>query len=125
MSIKLGDKENRFGKGWARHAWVDGIEYRVGVEQGKAVRIAYKPRGQNIGHQYHGWVMRDGRNLYSGQVSGSIGARGLLKRAGVVALKVGKCWECYGRLTRYCYRTERQVTCERCNGTGQCEEFLT
>lgn len=81
--ITLGEKTETFS-GWARSATVGGKTYRVGIDRGKAVRIPYKPRGQNIGHHYRGWVMdSNGRNIFCDRVGGSLGARGLLELAGV------------------------------------------
>ena len=85
VKIVLGLKTTQFQfGGWARSLTIDGAEYRVGVTRGKAVRIAYKPRGENIGHQWNGWVMKWGSNIWAGRVGGSLGARGLLKRADVI-----------------------------------------
>lgn len=86
MTLKLGTKrvEPIAGR-WSRDATVDGVTYRVGVTRGRPVRIAFARRGSNIGHKWDGWVMQDGRYLWSGTVPGSLGARGLLLRAGVLS----------------------------------------
>lgn len=64
---------------------VDGRRFFVAVEQGKRVRIAFKPRGKNVGHQYVGYVRDDkGKTLWSDRVAKSAGIRTLLKLAGVL-----------------------------------------
>lgn len=70
--------------GWSRRCRVDGVEYRVSVQRGKAVRIPYKPRGKNRGWQWQGTVYSNGRCVWSDRVPGSSGARGMLIRAGVI-----------------------------------------
>lgn len=76
-----------FEGGWSRKVKVGDQEYIVGVERGKRVRIAYKPRGQNIGWKWRGFV-RDakGREIWSGLVPKTLGARGLLADAGVISI---------------------------------------
>lgn len=65
-------------------ALVGGARYFTGVERGKRVRIAFKPRGENIGYHWHGFVNDgDGRCLWSGRVDKSCGVRKLLRLAGV------------------------------------------
>lgn len=130
--ITLGPKDPGSCSTWRRSATVDDVTYHVGVDRGRAVRIAFKPRGQNIGHHYNGWVMGpDGRNLWGGRVSGSIGARGLLKRAGVVPLKMVKCWRCSGRGFVRSYATLAtpsdfdQTFCTTCQGSGEVTEPLS
>jgi hypothetical protein len=75
--------------GWSRNCRVGAADYAVTVQRGKSVRIAFKPRGQNRGWQWHGSVYMGGPNggrcLWSGRVDGSIGVRGLLIMAGVFA----------------------------------------
>lgn len=73
------------GAGWSRRVLVGDVEYVVGVERGRKVRIAFKPSGQNVGWRYHGFV-RDvrGREVWSERVGGTLGARGLLRRAGLL-----------------------------------------
>ena len=58
----------------------------VGVERGKRVRIAYKPRGRNIGYKWYGFV-RDGKGheIWSGLVTKSLGVNGVLKLAGLIS----------------------------------------
>lgn len=75
------------GGGWSRNVKVGELEYAVSVSRDKPARIAFKPRGQNRGWTWVGRVFRIGDNagqIWSGDVAGSIGARGLLIRAGVV-----------------------------------------
>jgi hypothetical protein len=65
---------------------VNKVAYIVGVERGKRVRIAFKPRGANHGFHWWGFVRcpADGKRVWEGRVGKSIGARGLLKAAGVI-----------------------------------------
>lgn len=130
MKITLGPKNQSGHRSWSRTATVDGVTYRVGIQVGRAVRIAFKPRGQNIGHHYNGWVMDpDGKNIFSDRCPGSIGARGLLKRAGVVPLKMVKCWRCSGSgLVRSFVTLARpfdQTICTTCQGGGEVTEPLS
>lgn len=71
--------------GWSRRVRVGETEYVVGVERGRKVRIAFKPCGQNVGWRYVGFV-RDarGREVWADRVCGTLGARGLLRRAGLL-----------------------------------------
>lgn len=74
-----------YAPGWSRKVDVNGVIYWVGVEGVRRVRIPYKPRGQNIGWQYNGFVRTEnGKSIKEGPVGGSIGARGLLRAAGVI-----------------------------------------
>lgn len=59
--------------------------HRARRERGRKVRIAFKPRGQNVGWRYVGFV-RDarGREVWADRVCGTLGARGLLRRAGLL-----------------------------------------
>lgn len=71
--------------GWARTVTVGGVEYQCSVRHWKPVRIAYKPRGQNRGWKWWGTVYKTGGGrVWSGEVPGSIGCRGLLAAAGLV-----------------------------------------
>lgn len=67
--------------GWSRNCRVNGVEYAVSVRRGKSVRIPYKPRGKNRGWKWNGTVYSKGDCLWSDDVPGSIGVRGLLDRA--------------------------------------------
>lgn len=72
--------------GWKRKVSVAGVVYYVGIEQGRRVRIAYKPRGENWGHLWYGSVYtEDGCKLWGANVPGSLGVRGLLTEAGVIS----------------------------------------
>jgi hypothetical protein len=63
----------------------DGRIFRVAVVQDRPVRIPYKPRGQNRGWTWIGYVWDgDGRRIVAESVGGSIGVRGLLKLAGLI-----------------------------------------
>jgi hypothetical protein len=73
--------------GWYRRVKVGDQEYVVSVKRDKAVRIAFKPRGQNRGWKWWGAVYRVGTNagrVWEGYVPGSLGCRGLLTDAGVI-----------------------------------------
>lgn len=77
--------EYRFGGGWSRRVSVDGVNYVVGVERGRAVRIAYKPKGQNKGFKWWGFVRDEkGRRIWEDEVGKALGVRGLLAYAGVM-----------------------------------------
>lgn len=79
------DKREMPCGGWCRNVEVGGTRYCVGVERGKRVRIPYKPRGHNMGYQWWGFVRdTNGRDVWSDRVVGSIGARGVLKLAGLI-----------------------------------------
>lgn len=74
------------GNKYASVTMRDGRKFNVGVEKDKMVRIPYKPRGQNRGWTYYGWV-RDAvtaKVVADDKVGGSIGVRGLLKMAGLL-----------------------------------------
>lgn len=72
------------GGGWSRHVVYRGTQYVVGVERGRAARIAFKPRGRNLGWHWCGFVRNAaGRQLWSGRVGKSVGVRGLLQYAGI------------------------------------------
>lgn len=79
----LSERVERWG-GWSRRCRYNGAEYRVCVERGRTVRIAFKPRGMNRGYKWNGAVYdAKGHCIWSGQVPGSLGVRGLLIEAGV------------------------------------------
>jgi len=78
--MKYGEKKTS-AWGWSRTVTVDGVEYRVGVERGRPVRMAYSSRH---GFRWSGWVKTGGRTIWGDEIPGGIGARGLLKRAGVL-----------------------------------------
>lgn len=86
MSTKVNVIERHEGiAGRYATALVNGVRYFTGVERGKRVRIAYKPRGENIGYHWRGFVNdKDGRCVWSGRVDKSCGVRTLLRFAGVV-----------------------------------------
>lgn len=71
--------------GWSRRVEVNGQQLTVGIEQGKRVRIKYKPRGDGAyGHQWWGFVRdsKTGVTFWSSLVTRSIGCSGLIERAG-------------------------------------------
>jgi len=94
MKIQLHDdkRENSFGSGWWRSVTItkdDGagreIEtvFRVGVySDGKPRKIAY--RGGARGFWWYADVMSEGRLVWTGRVSKSIGVRGILKAAEII-----------------------------------------
>lgn len=83
--MKLGPKRDDGWGGWSRPVLVEGVTYHVRVQRGNPVRIPFKPRGENRGFIWNGTVVdADGRYVWSGHVAGSIGARGLLRAAGVI-----------------------------------------
>ena len=74
-----------WGNRYAEVTFADGRRFFVGVERTKAVRIPYKPRGQNRGWRHAGFVNDErGTCLWSGDVAGSQGVRGLLRVAGLL-----------------------------------------
>lgn len=83
--IELGPKRVHMFDGWHREVTVDGVKYSVGVARGMPVRIRYKPRGQNIGFEWSGFV-RDAsaKTVWSGPVPKSLGVRGILIEAGLL-----------------------------------------
>ena len=68
-------------QGWSRNCRVNGVDYCVSVTRGKSVRIPFKPRGKNRGWKWNGSVYSQGRCVWAGAVTGSIGVRGLLDEA--------------------------------------------
>jgi hypothetical protein len=75
-----------FGNRYASVTFPDGRKFHVGIEKDKRVRIPYKPRGQNYGWTYYGFV-RDaatGKTVAADRVGGSLGVRGLLKMASLL-----------------------------------------
>lgn len=81
---QLGPKRAYLLGGWVRTATVAGTSYLVGVERGKPVRIAFKPKGQNLGYTWWGFVRTpEGKRIWEGEVGKSLGARGLLLAAGI------------------------------------------
>jgi hypothetical protein len=79
--IKFTSEKRETFAGWSRNCRLNGVDYSVSVKRGKAVRIAFKPRGKNRGWHWHGAVYSNGRCVWSGRVPGSIGVRGLLHEA--------------------------------------------
>jgi hypothetical protein len=78
-------REDAFGNRVASVTFADGRKFFVGVSKDKPVRIAYKPRGQNRGWRWYGWVHdAAGKRLMGETVPGSLGVRGLLKLAGLL-----------------------------------------
>jgi hypothetical protein len=78
-------RETPFGNRYASVTYTDGRKFFVGVEKTKMVRIPYKPRGQNRGWQWVGFVNdANGKRIADADVNGSIGVRGLLIMAGLL-----------------------------------------
>jgi hypothetical protein len=106
--------EYALGAGWSRKVTVDGVVYIVGVERGKSVRIAFKPKGQNKGFQWWGFV-RDaaGKHLWEGDVPKTFGVRGLLTAARIVDHRCkpgrGECAYCSNRRRREAKAAERET----------------
>ncbi len=90
-TLVLGERfENPLTGTWSRKVLVNGKEYRVGIERGKRVRIAFKPRNNGgWGFHYYGFVREDGREVWSDRVGGTLGAKGLLEDAGIIPLPTG------------------------------------
>lgn len=86
--ILIGARRPMSFGGWSQMVCVADRLYVVGVEPGKRVRIAYKPRGKGAyGYQWLGFVRSadDGKRVYwRDDVPGSLGVRGLLTDAGVL-----------------------------------------
>jgi hypothetical protein len=62
--------------------------YYAGVERGRSVRIAFKPRGENRGFHWHGFVRDEqGKTLVGDRVAKSTGLAHLLELAGLVPLR--------------------------------------
>ena len=75
-------REGLFGD-WSRSVKVGEQQYVCSVRRGKSVRIPYHKKR---GWQWHGSVYQYGGGcLFAGRVPGSIGCRGLLIEAGVIA----------------------------------------
>jgi hypothetical protein len=75
-------RRDKFSAAWSRKVRVNGVEYYCSLSQGRHVRIAYKPRGQNIGHHWHGHVVRvGGGEIWSDRVSKSAGCKSMLEAA--------------------------------------------
>jgi hypothetical protein len=78
-------RETPTGNRYASVTFDDGRKFFVGVERAKRVRIAFKPRGQNWGWRYYGFVNdATGKCVAGDTVPGSLGVRGLLKLAGLL-----------------------------------------
>jgi hypothetical protein len=92
MKIKLAEKHTSYS-GWSRVATLeDGRTFQVTVKKGRHRRIAYKPRGQNIGFDWWAGVRQVETNKETGfydtvrrfdqfLVNKSNGVRGILKIA--------------------------------------------
>lgn len=84
QTVKIEERrEGMAGTYW--RVLVDGKLYHCANEQGKMVRIAFKPRGQNRGFHWYGSVRDDaGKNIYSERVNKSTGPLAMLHDAGVI-----------------------------------------
>ena len=112
----LGDRHVYVGGGgWSRRvSFSDGSVYVVGVERGKMARIMYKPRGQNRGFHWWGFVRtHEGRRVWEDRVGKSLGARGLLRLAGLVPMPTRACDLCAG-IGRNAFGED----CSACKGEG-------
>lgn len=78
---------------------VKGVVYHVARTQGKMVRIAFKPRGQNIGHHWLGAVRDEkGKDVWTARVTKSTGPLAMLHDAGIIrwAFEVAPdSWTCF------------------------------
>lgn len=78
-------RTNGSGNRYASVTFADGRRFFVGIERDRMVRIPYKPRGQNRGWTWYGWVGdAAGKRIAGDKVAGSLGVRGLLKMAGLI-----------------------------------------
>lgn len=88
MKMQFTSKKREALSGWSRDVIVDGQEYSVSVARGKRVRIAFRPRGRNIGWHWYAqvWTIgKDGKRVWGPErVPGSLGVRGILKDAGII-----------------------------------------
>jgi hypothetical protein len=81
------ERETVDGSRW-RTVKIGDALYQVGVMRGSTrIRIAYKPRGQNMGYHWYG-IVRDakGKTLYDVRVGKGAGLLGILHDAGLVPL---------------------------------------
>jgi len=77
----IGDKKSSAWGDWFRTVEHDGKTYRVGVRKASGPRrIAYSNKK---GYLWEGIVYHDGKVIWSDYVPKSLGARGLLIRAGI------------------------------------------
>jgi hypothetical protein len=85
--LDLGENPGKRADGsWGRTVRVGEKTYRVTLTRGARVRIAFKPRGENIGFRWYGAVYDAGaRELWHGRVEKSTGVRSMLVWAGVIA----------------------------------------
>jgi hypothetical protein len=63
-----------FGDKYASVTMSDGRKFFVGVERAKRVRIAFKPRGQNYGWRYFGFVRDSATGRATSQATPSAAA---------------------------------------------------
>lgn len=66
-------------QGWWRTVIHNGTTYVVGMERKRKARLIFRPKGQNWGWSWRGFVRTPGgRELWGGMVNSSLGVRGLL-----------------------------------------------
>ena len=96
-----GERRHNSWGAWYQTVLVVGQRYVVGVEPGKRVRIAFKPRG-TYGRQWHGLVRSSaGRDIWSGQVNKSTGVFTLLRFAGLLpSVEIGEAIVAWGEAMR-------------------------
>lgn len=82
----LGPKQSApCGLGWSRDVTLaDGRVARLNVRAYRTVRIAFKPRGHNIGHHWLATCYCDGKRLFEDRCDKSTGARRILECAGLI-----------------------------------------
>lgn len=85
---------------------VDGTQVRCSLQRGRRVRVAFKPR-TFVGFKWYGRVMRDGRELWSDEVSKTAGIALMLEQAGLIDR--GRC----GRVMSHSY-FDGKLSVRRC-----------
>ena len=80
-------REGTFGNRYWK-VMVNGVVYFMSRDKGKAVRIAFKPRGSNRGYHWYASVRDEtGKTLWGGRVSKSTGPLAILHEAGLIRWK--------------------------------------
>jgi len=94
MKISYGEKREATGVregNWSRYVTIEnGRMFNVSIVRGRSVRIAYKPRGQNRGNEWHAYCTECKQETGARypttvkrfpviQVNKSTGVRGVLK----------------------------------------------
>jgi len=82
--VVLGVKRDHPMGGWTREAELDGVKLWVSLEVTGRARIAFKPRGANIGKRWGYRVSSSHGQVDTGRAAGSWGVRGILTEAGLL-----------------------------------------